>query len=116
VLRLKDHADLNYTSSGLTDDNGKPIWRGEICLRGGNLFKKYLNNPEANNEVFENGWFRTGDVGTLNEDGRLMITDRIKNIFKLQQGEYVAPEKVENIIATCALVAQSFLTGESTES
>jgi len=55
----------------LKDDNGKPIWRGEICLRGGNRFKKYLNNPEANSEVFEDGWFRSGDVGTITEDGRL---------------------------------------------
>jgi len=79
------------------------------------LFKKYLNNPEANNESFEDGWFRTGDVGTLNEDGRLQITDRIKNIFKLQQGEYIAPEKIENILATCGLIGQNFLTGDSTE-
>jgi len=67
--------------------DGKRIWRGEICIKGGCLFKKYLDNPEANQESFEDGWFRTGDVGTLCEDGSLMITDRIKNIFKLQQGE-----------------------------
>lgn len=55
-------------------------------------------------------------MGTLHEDGRLQITDRIKNIFKLQQGEYVAPEKVENVVATCGLVGQNFLTGNSDES
>lgn len=87
--------------------DGKRRFRGEICLKGGCLFKKYLNNPEANAESFEDGWFRTGDVGTIWEDGTLQITDRIKNIFKLQHGEYVAPEKVENIVATCGLVGQN---------
>lgn len=89
LLRLKDYPDLGYTSDE-TEDNkidGMRVWRGEICLKGGSLFKKYLNNDSANSESFEDGWFRTGDVGTLWEDGRLQITDRIKNIFKLQQGE-----------------------------
>lgn len=85
-------------------------------IKGGCLSKKYLLNPEANKEGFEDGWFRTGDVGTLDETGKLRITDRIKNIFKLCQGEYVAPEAVENVIATCPLVGQNFLHGTSTES
>lgn len=88
-MRLKDHPDIGYSSDNIESNyiNKKRIYRGEICLKGGNLFKKYLNNNEANEEAFEDGWFRTGDVGTLNEDGRLQITDRIKNLFKLQQGE-----------------------------
>lgn len=85
-------------------------------MKGGCLFKKYLNNPEANNDSFEGEWFKTGDVGVINSDGRLQIVDRIKNLFKLQQGEYIAPEKVENIVAACGLTGQCFLTGESTES
>lgn len=76
---------------------------------------KYFNNPEANAESFEDGWFRTGDVGQVDEFGRLKIIDRIKNIFKLQQGEYCSPEAVEKVAATCPLVGQSFLTGNSQE-
>jgi len=79
-----------------------------------------LNNSEANKDSFEkdkegNEWFRTGDVGMVDEMGRLKIIDRIKNLFKLQQGEYVSPEAVEKVAATCPLVLQSFLTGNSNE-
>jgi len=108
LYRLKDHPDLNYTSDNIDSnvENGVRVWKGEILIKGGCLSKKYLLNPEANKE-FENGWFRTGDVGTLDQYGKLRITDRIKNIFKLCMGEYVAPEAVENIIATCPLVQQN---------
>lgn len=103
-MRLKDHPDLEYTSDYSTSNikDGQRIWRGEICLKGGALFKKYLNNDDANAESFEDGWFKTGDVGTLYENGRLQITDRVKNLFKLQQGEYISPEKIEGIINTNA--------------
>jgi len=63
------------------------VWKGEILFKGGCLAKKYLLNDVANREAFEDGWFRTGDVGTLDETGKLRVTDRIKNIFKLCQGE-----------------------------
>lgn len=84
-------------------------------MKGGSLFHKYLNNPEANSDAFENGWLRTGDVGMVDEEGRLWIVDRIKNIFKLQQGEYVSPEAVEKVTQSSAIVLQSFLTGNSQE-
>jgi len=95
--------------------NGIRVWKGEICFKGGCMFQKYLNNPESTSESFEDGWFRTGDVGMIDIKGRLTVIDRIKNIFKLQQGEYVSPEAVEKEAATCPLVLQSFLTGNSNE-
>lgn len=117
IMRLKDHKELDYTSDNLDSnvENGIRVWKGEICFKGGCLMAKYLNNPEANADSFEDGWFRTGDVGMLDSLGRLKIIDRIKNIFKLQQGEYVSPEAVEKVAATCPLVLQSFLTGNSNE-
>lgn len=51
----------------------------------------------------------TGDIGKILLDGSLKIVDRVKNIFKLQQGEYIAPEKIENVIITNEYIAQSFL-------
>lgn len=91
--------------------------------RGGNVFKKYLCNDEANKEAFVPGddgkdgelgmWFRTGDVACLYPDGHIRIFDRIKNLFKLQQGEYVAPEKVEGVLSLCTLLSQVFVTGNS---
>jgi len=67
--------------------DGTRVWKGEICFKGGCMFEKYFKNPEANSDSFEDGWFRTGDVGMIDIKGRLWVIDRIKNIFKLQQGE-----------------------------
>ncbi len=65
----------------------------------------------------EDGWLKTGDVGHLHPETRgLKIVDRKKNIFKLQQGEYVAAEKVENLYQKCEYIDEIFLHGESTES
>lgn len=118
AIKLKNHPELDYTSEDHESnfENGERVIKGEVCMKGGIIFKKYLNNPEANNEAFEDGWFRTGDVGMVYRDGRLRIFDRIKNIFKLQQGEYVTPEKIEGVIALSGWVQQCFLTGDSTKS
>jgi len=66
-MRLKDHKELGYTSDNVDENvvDGVRYWKGEICFKGGCMMAKYLNNPEANQESFEDGWFRTGDVGSL---------------------------------------------------
>merc|ERR550517_1695227 len=102
---------MNY----LTTD--KPYPRGEIMLRGENIFREYYMNPEKTAEAFpfNDGWFATGDVGMWLPNGNLKIIDRKKNIFKLSQGEYVAPEKIENIYIQSKWVAQAFVYGNSLE-
>ncbi|KAI9292097.1 acetyl-CoA synthetase-like protein [Neoconidiobolus thromboides FSU 785] len=110
-FKLVDVPSMNYLS---TD---KPFARGELCIRGYNIFKGYLNEPEKTKEAIdEEGWFHTGDIATLNRHRFPVIIDRIKNIFKLSQGEYISPEKIENIYATTKYIAQAFVYGDSFQS
>ncbi|KAF7457000.1 putative acyl-CoA synthetase [Cryptosporidium felis] len=92
---------------------------GELLVRGPSAFSGYFRNPEETNAVLcpKEGWIRTGDICQLLQNGGIRIIDRRKNIFKLSQGEYVAPEKLENIfVVCCELISQALVIGRSTES
>uniref|UniRef100_A0AAQ4QED7 Long-chain-fatty-acid--CoA ligase n=1 Tax=Gasterosteus aculeatus aculeatus TaxID=481459 RepID=A0AAQ4QED7_GASAC len=105
VVRLVDVEDMNYFAS-----NGE----GEVCIKGRNVFKGYLKDPKRTAEALdEDGWLHTGDIGKWLPSGVLKIIDRKKNIFKLAQGEYIAPEKIENVYVRSGPVAQVFVHGDS---
>lgn len=89
-VKLRDIPEMNYLS---TSDPPK----GEICFWGPSIMKSYFKNPEKTAETFHNGWLLSGDVGVILPNGAIKIIDRAKNIFKLSFGEYIAPEKLENI-------------------
>ncbi|XP_072050798.1 long-chain-fatty-acid--CoA ligase 6-like [Amphiura filiformis] len=88
--------------------------QGEVCYKGYNIFQGYLNNPDKTKEALdEDGWLHSGDIGQWLPNGSLKIIDRKKNIFKLAQGEYLAPEKIENVYIGCSLVEQVWVHGDS---
>jgi long-chain acyl-CoA synthetase len=84
---------------------------GEILVRGPNVMCGYYNHPEATAAVMQDGWFQTGDVGKLDAEGHLYITDRKKDLFKLSNGKYVAPQLVESLIKQSELVNQVVVIG-----
>lgn len=87
---------------------------GEILEKGANLMLGYYKDPEKTAEVIDkDGWFHTGDIGTLDEDRMLTITDRKKEIFKLSGGKYVAPQPIENIFKESEFIEQIMVVGEN---
>ncbi|XP_070790021.1 long-chain-fatty-acid--CoA ligase 6 isoform X5 [Pituophis catenifer annectens] len=105
LIKLVDVEELNYFSS-----KGE----GEICVKGPNVFKGYLKDKERTAEALDkDGWLHTGDIGKWLSNGTLKIIDRKKHIFKLAQGEYIAPEKIENIYIRSEPVSQIYVHGDS---
>jgi len=85
---------------------------GEVLVRGPSVFKQYWNKPKETQEAFVDGWFKTGDIGHIDEDGFLSITDRKKDLIKTSGGKFIAPQPIENSFKHNALVAEAVVLGE----
>lgn len=106
-LRLRDVPEMGYTAN---DAQGP---RGELLVRGHTVFKEYYRDSAKTDEAMENGWFRTGDICSVDKMGRFAIIDRVKNLLKLAQGEYVSPEKIENVyLASMPMFTQGLVHGD----
>jgi len=86
---------------------------GEILFRGANIAKGYFKQPEATTEVFEsNGWFHTGDIGRIDEEGFLFITDRKKDLIVTAGGMNIAPQNIENMLKADPFISQVMVHGD----
>ena len=86
---------------------------GEILCKGPNIMMGYYKNQELTDQVIKGGYFHTGDIGHLDDDGFLVITDRKKEMFKTSGGKYVAPQVIENVIKQSTLIDQVMVIGEN---
>lgn len=97
----------------LVSDQPRP--RGELLLRGNTLFSGYYKNDEETKKcMLPGGWFRTGDIAAVDARGRFQIIDRVKNVLKLAQGEYISPERIENVyLSHLSFLSQAYVHGDS---
>lgn len=97
----------------ITDEQGLPLppgTRGEVWLRGHNMMSGYLDDPESTQEAIQDGFMRSGDVGQLDDEGRLYIVDRIKDLI-IRGGYNVYPSEVEDVLATHPAIAEVAVVG-----
>ena len=109
---LESVPEFEYT----VDD--KPNPRGELLIRGPCVFREYYKNPEETQKTIEpDGWFHTGDIVEVDNLGRFKIIDRKKNVLKLAQGEYISPERIENVyLGSTNLISNAYVHGDPQES
>lgn len=85
---------------------------GEILVRGPSVFKGYWNKPQETEHAFSHGWFKTGDIGEIDAEGYLSVTDRKKDLIKTSGGKFIAPQPLENSLKHNALVAEAVVLGD----
>ncbi len=85
---------------------------GEILVQGPSVFKGYWNRPEETQNAFQDGWFKTGDIGNIDADGYLSVTDRKKELIKTSGGKFIAPQPIENSLKLNPLVGTAAIIGD----
>ena len=111
---------VNTPSNHKLGTVGKPLGNvdveiandGEIMVRGPSVFKGYWKRPEETANAFIDGWFKTGDIGNLDGEGFLSVTDRKKDLIKTSGGKFIAPQPIENSLKHNALIAEAIVLGD----
>src|SRR5205807_8852688 len=85
---------------------------GEILVRGPSVFKGYWNRQEETRNALVDGWFKTGDIGNIDADGYLSVTDRKKDLIKTSGGKFIAPQPIENSLKLNALIGTAAILGD----
>ncbi len=114
TVSLFGDTNFEFNSAGKTIE-GSQIKIGdnnEILVKGPGVMQGYYKKPEATANVFKDGWFCTGDAGKIDENGNLIITDRIKDLMKTSGGKYIAPQKLETALINDAFIEQIAVIGD----
>lgn len=118
VLCVENEKSIRYGSIGfplcnvdVKIDNPNEEGIGEVIARGPMVMLGYYNNQEATNEVLKDGWFHTGDLGYIDNDGYVFLTGRVKNVIVLKNGKNVYPEELEILIANLPYVLENIVFG-----
>ncbi|WP_298364426.1 long-chain fatty acid--CoA ligase [uncultured Lutibacter sp.] len=106
------HFEFNSAGKAILGTEIKIGDNNEILVKGPGVMKGYYKKPIETAEVFENGWFKTGDAGKIDEFGNLVITDRIKDLMKTSGGKYIAPQKLETALINDSFIEQIAVIGD----
>ncbi len=112
ALNTPDHRKLGTVGRVIPEVEVKIAEDGEILARGPNIMKGYWNKPEATVQALEEGWFHTGDIGFLDAEGYLLITDRKKDLLVTSAGKNVAPQPIENALKSSRFIANAVCIGD----
>jgi len=116
TVNLKGKVKIGSVGPSLPSVEIKIAEDGEVLLKGGSIFKGYYKNATATNDAFTDGWFKTGDIGTVDEDGYLRITDRKKDLIINAAGKNIAPQRIEAVLKTAPYVTQAVVFGDKQKS
>jgi long-chain acyl-CoA synthetase len=112
AVNTPDHVRLETVGRPFPSTEIKIADDGEILVRGPGIFKGYWQDPERDAEVFEDDWFKTGDIGELDADGFLAITDRKKDLIVTAGGENIAPQNLENAFKSDKFISNALVYGD----
>ena len=112
ALNKPDAHKLGTVGKPLSNVEVRIAEDGEILVRGPSVFQSYWNRPEETRQAFADGWFKTGDIGNLDDEGFLSVTDRKKDLLKTSGGKFIAPQPIENALKHNPLIAEAAILGD----